>query len=129
MISKHRKTLKPHMMPIQRFVTSPNAVSLPLFITKAIISLKAPTAVDIFMATLEAANDFEKDKADTVTSATESLKEILPYLWTAHHNKIGTVETSPHISKDIAAKTASFHNNKILKIPVSPRQFTSILRT
>ena len=38
----------------------PNAVSLPPFITKALISLKAPTAADVFMATLEAENDFEK---------------------------------------------------------------------
>ena len=72
------------------------------------------------MATLEAENDLEKDKADTVPSATESLKEIFPYLWAAHHKQIGTVKTSPHISKDIVAKTVSLHNNKIITIPVSP---------
>ena len=58
----------------------PNTVSLLPFITKALIWLKAPTAVDVFMATLEAANDFEKDIADTVPSATENLKDIIPYL-------------------------------------------------
>ena len=96
----------------------PNAVSLPPFITKALLPLESPTAADMFMATIEAANEFDKNKEDTVPSATESLKEILPYLWAAHHKKIGTVETSPHISKEIARKSTLFHNTEILTIPL-----------
>ena len=97
----------------------PNAISLPPLITKFLILLEAPTVAEMFMSTLEAAIDFEKDKADTVPSATEILKDIIPYLWAAHHKQIDTAKTSPHISKDISAKTVSLHNNKILTIPVS----------
>ena len=58
----------------------PNALSLPPFITKALLLPEGPMAADMFMATIEAANEFDKDKADTVSSATESLKEKFPYL-------------------------------------------------
>ena len=95
----------------------PNAVSLPPFITQALINLESPTAADMYIAVLKAAEVFDKDKADTVPSATESLKEILPYLWAAHHKKIGTVETSPHISKDITNISSSLHKEKIISIP------------
>ena len=76
----------------------PNALSLPPFITKALLLPEAPMAADMSMTTIEAANEFDKDKADTVPSDIESLKENLPYLWAVYHKQIGTVETSPHIS-------------------------------
>ena len=87
----------------------PNAVSLPPFLTKALISLEAPTAADVFMATISAAEKFDTDKAASVPASTDTLKEVLYYLCAARHKHIGTVEISAHVSKAIQDKAATLH--------------------
>ena len=78
------------------------------------------------MDALAAAEKFDDIKANTAPSATESLKEILLYLWNAYHKMVGTVETSPHISKAIANISSSLHRENILPILRPPPQSTEV---
>ena len=67
--------------------------------------LEAPTAAEVFIKTLKVCEDFDKEKLDTTPSSSEITKDILPFLWGAHHGLIEVVQTSPQVSGLVTKKT------------------------
>ena len=98
-----------------------SAMAIPPYLTQSIISLQAPFVAGIFLETLKVAAAHNKDKTASVPTYTESLKEIIVHLWTAHHGHIKSVKTSPHVSPAISKLVNKLPKEYILSSKLDPK--------
>ena len=102
------------------FTTS--AISIPPFLTKHLLPLESPSAATTFVEAQLAAKIFDSEKAEGIPASTSSMKKVLPFLWSAHHEKLECVPTSPQVSEAIKAACKHMHSiftpaNPPLKLP------------